>query len=130
MKLYCKSFLDRYCIFGDTYAIRQKIGSNGGRYEKDLEVWLMPKDFDLAKCLICFPGITLYDEKNFKWLDKKNTFEFKDQIKAKGGMFDKTQKKWKVPIDFDDSFMSGNSQEPVDDCCEDHAEDMFNGWEE
>ena len=125
MNLYCKLFIDRWCIFGDTYAIRQKIGSYGGRFEKDLEMWLMPKDFDLGKCFINFPGITLYDEKNFKWLDKKNTFHYRDQIKAKGGIFDKKQKKWKVPLNFDDSFMDG-VQETQDECCEDYSELLFN----
>lgn len=117
--------MDRWCIFGDTYAIRQKIGSLGGKFEKELEMWLMPKDFDLAKCFISFPMISIYDEKNFKWLEKKNTFKFKDEIKSRGGIFDKNQKKWKVPIDFDESFMSEN----VEESTEDYSEEMFNGWE-
>lgn len=91
-----------FCIHGDTTTVKEKLLFLKARWIPIKKCWLLPEKVSFVEILSVFGNIKQYSE---KYLERSDTYQFREEIKKRGGVFDQEKKKWKVPKNFDESFM-------------------------
>lgn len=120
---------ERYFISGQTFDAKDTIKRVfSGVWVPENKSWILAPETTLDKILMAFPNAKQFEVDAYRFLERKDTFKFKDEIKARGGIFDGETKKWKVPKNFDESFMDKKETEeapPKEAIPEDFDQDAF-----